>query len=269
MHYGSLMKNAKLIKNSLLAISLNTLTLGLPCLVQAEATTSAQDSYIHESHTVESLASLNDQQLFELIRAKAITEKCTPKGTSAGKPGRMDEKAIKKSNLTKTIFKGLFQVLGPQNSKYVAGMLWHGKVFEQNPGCTTGTGTNRINLGITESRNITFTHRVLSVDDFIKDKGRKGTDVNEQAFVSALQAVKEGTNLVELNYSKPKDDPLHAGKNFGVRDIMVPIKGKNGTIYVGRAYGGEWISETQFRSTGLVAWFFLDFSPTAVSAQGH
>jgi hypothetical protein len=45
---------------------------------------------------------------------------------------------------------------------------------------------------------------------------------------------------------------------------MVPIPGKYGSIVIGRAYTGKWTSTTSFKSAGVVAWFFLDFSAEAV-----
>jgi len=219
--------------------------------------------YIHDFHTIDSLASLNEVQLFELIQAKAITVDCVPTGKSVGRVGRINSNVIENKNFVKVFFKGLFDILGGEDSEYVAGQIWKGKEFFRNKNnCGIGKGINLV-MG---SKSITFTNRIVSLKEYDADLQRF-LDPSESYFVRAMEQSPNRINLVELNYSNPSLDPGHIGKKFGVRDIMVPIRGKYGVIYIGRAYTGVWTTSTQFKSSGLVAWFFLDFSSQALIDQ--
>jgi hypothetical protein len=215
------------------------------------------------SHTIHTLALMSDAQLFQLIEKEGINVECIPEGVSAGRPGRINKEAIREENTTKSIFKYLFNFLGSQNSQTVAGLIWKGKTLQRSPqNCSTGFGVNRVGL----LDLFTLKTHTLGRNKYVADQGRF-IDASEENFVNSLIANPNDVNMVELNYSEPGRDPAGAGKAFGVRDIMVPIMGKYGIIYIGRAYTGKWLSETQFQSSGLVAWFFLDFSPEAVREQ--
>jgi hypothetical protein len=250
-------------KSNLLLIIALTCALNVNAANAQEPQTAPSARYIHDSHTIGSLASLSEEQLFDLIKVWAITEDCVPTGESAGLPGRMDKNVVGSHNFVKVFFKGLFNILGNKETEFVASQIWKGKVFYRNPqNCTQGTGINRI-MG---NHAITLTNRIMSLKEYTADIQRF-RDINELKFIQDMEHSQKRINLVELNYSNPSRDPFHAGKRFGVRDIMVPIQGKNGTIYIGRAYTGQWASSTQFKSSGKVAWFFLDFSRHAVEEQ--
>jgi hypothetical protein len=212
--------------------------------------------------TVEKLQSLSDQELFALIRDKGVSQICLPTMKSVGKPGRMETEKIRTSNLTKILFSNLFKLLGNSDARRVADALWKGKTFTSEVKCKNGAGSNRITL----LNLITLKNRIMTRDDFL-DEIRYEED-GEKEFVRALEENKNGVNMVELNYSDPKNDPLNAGKDFGIRDLMVPIRQPDNTvIYIGRAYVGKWTSPTDFVSDGLLAWFFLDFSKRALAAE--
>jgi hypothetical protein len=220
---------------------------------------------LSELHTIASLSKLTDAELFSLVQYKGFNEACIPQGVSAGKPGRIDKDVINNDNGIKALFGLMFRFLGNHNSQAAADLIWKGKTFRRSSrDCTVGTGVNRVGL----INLFTMTVKNLTREVFITDEGRM-SDASEQGFVQALEANENDVNMVELNYSKPGLDPLGMGRAFGIRDIMVPIAGKYGTIYIGRAYTGKWTSPTQFKSAGNVAWFFLDFSPEAVAHDRH
>jgi hypothetical protein len=215
--------------------------------------------------TVSKLAEMEPEHLLKLIEQNGTEVRCIPQGSAAGQPGRVFEGTISSSNATRIVFDKLFSALGTTLVEDVAGALWKGKTFHRDAkDCAFGTGTNKI----AGENLISMTNRVFAAKEFLKDSGRSN-DTEESTFVQALEgnlANAEhqgvpGVNLVELNYSNPAQDPFHIGKNFGIRDVMVPILQKDGTvIYVGRAYAGDWATDGKsFKSNGLIAWFFLDF----------
>jgi hypothetical protein len=222
------------------------------------------DDYNPNYLTIDKLAEMSEGELFDIIRNKGTTLNCIPEGKSVGKPGRMESDRIGKSNIAKEAFQNLFNFLGLDTSEKVAGALWKGKVFNRNSGdCTTGKGANRI-AGM---KLITLTNRIFPTTEFLK--GQRYLDQPEIDFGDALLQNPALENLIELNYSDPDLDPGHAGKLFGIRDIMVPIAQDDGTIiFIGRAYVGKWTTPTSFVSDGLVAWFFLDFSARALRVKG-
>jgi hypothetical protein len=237
--------------------------LQLSTLITAPAafsTAATAGDVLSEAHTIDTLSKLSDEELFTLVRYKGINESCIPEGVSAGKPGRIDKNVITNDNAFKVIFRHIFHFLGRRSSQQVADIIWKGKTFHRSEeNCAEGWGTNRVGL----INLFSLKAKTLTRETFIGDEGRMN-DASESGFVNALAANPNDTNLVELNYSRPRLDPMGMGRAFGIRDIMVPIPGKNGTIYIGRAYTGKWTSTTSFKSSGMVAWFFLDFSDEAV-----
>lgn len=211
--------------------------------------------------TVKNLATLSDEELFQLIEYRGVNESCLPEGKSVGQPGRIYEEAIQRENLVKIFFKNLMLFLGQSNSTEVAKLLWSGKTFKRSEtACNHGSGTNQV-LGL---KLFTLKNSVLTREFYLDDENRY-QDKSELEFSKALENNKNNVNLVELNYARTQNDLFGAGRKFGVRDIMVPIENKDGSIiYIGRAYTGKWISEEKFKSSGLVAWFFLDFNKESV-----
>jgi hypothetical protein len=226
-------------------------------LFSVSAVQANSSNILEEQLTVKSLAKLSDEELFQLIQNRGLNESCLPEGKSVGQPGRIYEEAIQRENLVKIFFKNLMLFLGQSNSTEVAKLLWSGKTFKQSEAsCEHGTGTNQV-LGL---KLFTLTNSILTREFYLDDENRY-QDQSELAFGKALENNKNKVNLVELNYARSQKDLFGAGKKFGVRDIMVPIQNKDGSIiYIGRAYTGKWISEENFKSSGLVAWFFLDFN---------
>ena len=56
-----------------------------------------------------------------------------------------------------------------------------------------------------------------------------------------------------------------------VYDLMVPVPGKNGDVYIGKTWRGRYNKKTKvfevYNPNELTAWFFLDFSQAALNEQ--
>ena len=212
-----------------------------------------------------------EQGLYEILATRATSQPCIPTGFSAGAPGPLYPDVIQDQNGIQKAFHSLFNKLGTELSQRVADRIWAGKIFANNDGregrdCTTGRGVNRI-VGL---KLITLTNRLLTAEEYL-DEADWFKNPDEELFRAALTRRLEtgrAVNLVELNYSSPTLDPLGAGRKFGVRDVMVPVVQFDGSvIYVGRAYNGVWESGNSFRSTGNLAWFFLDFTDRGLGLE--
>jgi hypothetical protein len=232
--------------------------------IAAQEETPAKPAHL----TIELLKNMKPKALFELIKERGTSVECIPEGVASGLPGEISDENIQKTTAVKTIFAGLLNFIPPKDAQAIAGLIWKGKVFTQNSaqtgGCSKGTGTNRI----AGRHRITMTNQVLSRETYLGEQKQMNPD--ELNFITALNenTHREGVNLVELNYSNPKDDIVGAGRGANIRDIMVPIRQDDGTvIYIGRAYTGIWTvdddQETHYNSEGLLAWFFLDFDENA------
>lgn len=86
----------------------------------------------------------------------------------------------------------------------------------------------------------------------------------------------KGQSLVILNYAHPLTEKKYIhesilNKNLEVYDLMAPIKGKYGTIFIGKTWAGKYDKVTSKFTpkdkNNLTAWFFLDFNPQALADQ--
>jgi hypothetical protein len=139
----------------------------------------------------------------------------------------------------------------------LTGRSWRGKIFFKSGDPRESHGLNRINEDITGiTKNImpmaAFTTSLLDHSTLVPDVT---------------------SNFVVLNYAHPKTKPYWleiALQGIQVYDVMVAVPGKYGPVYVGKTWLGRYDQNavfTPFETNILVAWYFLDFNPDALSEQ--
>jgi hypothetical protein len=152
--------------------------------------------------------------------------------------------------------------------KFLVKDNWKGKVFFPSADGQLSMGLNRIanakienGLNNPEQSDPNYT---VNVDHIA-------------SFVTYLQDRGPGrAKMVILNYSEPRTEKstwheLLLDKWIEVYDVMVPVKGKYGTIYLGKTWQGHYNpSNHKFTANNpdkLIARFYLDFNPGALAAQ--
>ena len=139
----------------------------------------------------------------------------------------------------------------------LTGKNWRGKIFFHSPNPRISMGLNRIK------------GPVLFPGAPIVPQASFVTEIVDHHPLTPTAK----SNLVLLNYSEPKTTGTAIElilKQIQVLDVVVPVKGKYGPIYIGKTFIGEYLPNRRFRAFDkdkLIAWFFLDFSPEAVAEQ--
>ena len=138
------------------------------------------------------------------------------------------------------------------------GFAWKGKIFFPSEDPTISKGLNRIrhHLG-----------RYKPTASFVTKL------VPSHALVEGQ--IDSGKPIVVLNYTDPVSEKNYAVegllKKIQVYDLMVPVPGKNGDIYIGKTWRGQYNKKTKvfnvYNPDELTAWFFLDFSQAALNEQ--
>jgi hypothetical protein len=134
---------------------------------------------------------------------------------------------------------------------------WRGKIFFSSTNPRKSRGLNRIRQGLLKSAGIvpmaSFTTEVLESDPLTPGV----------------------RYLVNLNYANPVTQGAYWQEkvlklNTQVYDLMVPVQGKYGPVYIGKTWLGNYDKEGNFTAkykNNLIAWFFLDFNPQALDIQ--
>lgn len=139
----------------------------------------------------------------------------------------------------------------------LTGKNWRGKIFFNSKDPAKSHGLNRI------KKSLLFeTAPIVPMAAFTTEL----LDRHELA-------PKATSNLVILNYAHPKTQSYWqeiALTTIQVYDVMVAVPGKYGPLYIGKTWLGTYDSKGDFRAfdpNKLVAWYFLDFNPEALSEQ--
>ncbi|RYZ83851.1 MAG: hypothetical protein EOP04_19155 [Proteobacteria bacterium] len=134
---------------------------------------------------------------------------------------------------------------------------WRGKIFFPSTNPRKSRGLNRIRQGVIKTAGIvpmaSFTTEVLDSDPLTPG----------------------AHHLVNLNYANPVTQGKYWQEkvlklNTQVYDLMVPVQGKYGVVYIGKTWLGNYDKQGVFTARypdNLIAWFFLDFNPQALDIQ--
>jgi hypothetical protein len=144
-----------------------------------------------------------------------------------------------------------------KNLEFLTGKSWRGKIFFPSTDPRKSHGKNRIRGGITGQQGIVpmafFSTELLDHDILTPDAK---------------------SNLVNLNYANPVTKGYWQERvlkfNTQVYDLMVPVQGKYGVVYIGKTWLGSYDRNNAFTAKypdNLMAWFFFDFSAEALKVQ--
>ncbi len=138
------------------------------------------------------------------------------------------------------------------------GFAWKGKIFFPSEDPTISKGLNRIRHYLGRYKpTASFVTRLVPSHPLVEGQ------------------INAGKPIVVLNYTDPISEKKYNVESFlkkiQVYDLMVPVPGKNGHIYIGKTWRGKYNKKTKvfnvYDPNELTAWFFLDFSQAALDEQ--
>ncbi|MBS1971754.1 MAG: hypothetical protein JSU04_15690 [Bdellovibrionales bacterium] len=138
----------------------------------------------------------------------------------------------------------------------LTGANWRGKIFYPSENPVKSMGLNRI------KQTLVLKTAITPMASFVTEIHPKHPLVPD-----AKSAV------VTLNYAKPVTKNYWqelALTQIEVYDVMVPVQGKYGPIFIGKTWLGSYAKDRSFRTKDpnqLIAWFFLDFNAEALAVQ--
>jgi hypothetical protein len=138
----------------------------------------------------------------------------------------------------------------------ITGATWKGKMFFPSENPRRSQGLNRIRNGILGFGSIT------PMASFVTEL------VDHDSLVPEAK-----TPQVILNYAKPVTKRYWqeaALEQIQVYDVMVPVQGKYGPVFIGKTWLGNYDKSGAFKANTpdqLIAWFFLDFNEEALKVQ--
>lgn len=153
----------------------------------------------------------------------------------------------------------VFDLGTPLFSKLIddlTGANWRGKIFYPSENPVQSMGLNRI------KQTLVLKTAITPMASFVT-----------QLLPRHPLTPEAKSNVVILNYAKPITKNYWqelALTQIEVYDIMVPVQGKYGPIFIGKTWLGSYAKDRSFRagdSNQLIAWFFLDFNPEALAVQ--
>lgn len=138
----------------------------------------------------------------------------------------------------------------------ITGNSWKGKMFFPSENPRKSKGLNRIREG-----------GLIGKSGPIKPMASFETELLDRDPLTP----ETKSNVVILNYAKPITKGYWQEKAISatpVYDVMVPIKGRNGTVFVGKTWIGLYETDGSFTPQhDRVAWFFLDFNKETLKLQ--
>ena len=152
---------------------------------------------------------------------------------------------------------------------------WRGKIFFPSTNPKISEGLNRIQkLSRDTTKNTEMLGAPVQAEKAIVPMASFVTKILDQNDSMVRRLVPDAkSNVVILNYAHPKTKPYFQETlltKIQVYDIMVAIEGKYGPLYVGKTWLGQYDSKGEFqtkRPRYIMAWFFLDFNPSALEIQ--
>jgi len=203
---------------------------------------SAIETIKPEDITIWSLQDMARQKKFDvlndLFNNKGIKIDKLPEGYAAGAAARV------------------MGGLGGEMLDSITGNSWKGKMFFPAENPRKSKGLNRIREG-----------GLFGKSGAITPMASFETELLERDPLTP----EAKSNVVILNYAKPITKGYWQEKAINsvpVYDVMVPIKGRSGTVFVGKTWIGLYEPDGSFTSQHAgVAWFFLDFNNETLRLQ--
>lgn len=138
----------------------------------------------------------------------------------------------------------------------LTGANWRGKIFYPSESPVKSMGLNRI------KQTLVLKTAITPMASFVTEIHPKHPLVPDAK-----------SPVVILNYAKPVTKNYWqelALTQIEVYDVMVPVQGKYGPIFIGKTWLGSYAKDRSFRTKDpnqLIAWFFLDFNAEALAVQ--